>query len=600
MKKWALVGERFVNRWYGLLLYSSAFWIWGIGACLAIPSNQQSTERIVFVSDRAGNKDLYTVRPDGTDIQQLTNSPDNEVSPKWSADGQWIYYAVRRNNIGQIYRMKADGSDSQRLSNSGINELDPAISPNGKQLAFSAKVAGNYQLHVMDIDGNNRKQLTFSGPFNARPAWSLDGQQIVFLAGQRGIYELYTIRPDGTERRQLTQMQTDMAAPAWSPNAFQILFSAHVDEVDHLFRINTNGKQLRQLSDQSGSDFHPQFNDLGNQIVFTSTRDGDFNLYIADLWTGEERQLLDWTSKEDQADWYRPIAQFPGPMPLTPALPDQLKIAFTSSYSGTKEICWMNPDGTGLEQLTQSPDDNSYAKAIEGEQKLHFLRTNDHRNFKQMELDLATKVVRKATEQAIVPDATFENKSPDGRYVAYCKSGDQGNELFVYDVQTQTERQITQNATQGIPAHSLNHMWSPDSRKIAFMSGPDWYHQFLRIYDLETDSIEVITERGYMNSGLLWNKDHRSLILNIKIRNTTTYELWSINADGSDLRQLTDNPGAGNVHPQLSPDGNWVLFESYRHRDEGEIYLMRPDGSQQTRLTYRTSYEGRPVWVELE
>ena len=50
------------------------------------------------------------------------------------------------------------------------------------------------------------------------------------------------------------------------------------------------------------------------------------------------------------------------------------------------------------------------------------------------------------------------------------------------------------------------------------MSGPDWYNQFVRLYDLENDTVRTITERGYMNSGLLWQKDNENLIANIKIK----------------------------------------------------------------------------------
>ena len=132
------------------------------------------------------------------------------------------------------------------------------------------------------------------------------------------------------------------------------------------------------------------------------------------------------------------------------------------------------------------------------------------------------------------------------------------------------------------------------------MSGPDWYNQFLRIYDLKTGKTKVITQRGYMNSGLLWLKNDNALILNIKIRDKTTYELWRINADGSNLHQLTNHPGRGSVHPAISPDGQWVVFETGRDGDDGELYLMRPDGSAQTRITFHRSYEGRPAWIELK
>ena len=60
-------------------------------------------------------------------------------------------------------------------------------------------------------------------------------------------------------------------------------------------------------------------------------------------------------------------------------------------------------------------------------------------------------------------------------------------------------------------------------------------------------------------------------------------------------RQLT----AGiNLHPDVSPDGEWIVFESQRHQNDGEVYIMKKDGSEQTRLTFADSYDGRCIWFD--
>ena len=194
-------------------------------------------------------------------------------------------------------------------------------------------------------------------------------------------------------------------------------------------------------------------------------------------------------------------------------------------------------------------------------------------------------------------NAEWESESPNGRYIAYIKQQNKANELFLYEKSTAEETQLTQNFQDSIFAHSINHMWSADSKQLSFMSGPDWYNQFIRVYDLASKTTEVVSPRGYMNSGLLWLNDNKTLIANIKIRNENLYELWSLDTESKALTQLTDSI---NLHPSLSPDGNWVLFESQRNLDDGDIYIMRPDGSQQTRLTNSPEYEGRAAWFVLD
>ena len=128
------------------------------------------------------------------------------------------------------------------------------------------------------------------------------------------------------------------------------------------------------------------------------------------------------------------------------------------------------------------------------------------------------------------------------------------------------------------------------------MSGKDWYNQVIRIYDVLEGTIYPVTDRGYMNSGLKWLADNNTLIANLKIRDETLYELYSVDTSTGTLTQLTKEI---NLHPDVSPDGEWIVFESQRHANDGEVYIMKKDGSNQIRLTNNDKYNGRCIWFKL-
>lgn len=69
-----------------------------------------------------------------------------------------------------------------------------------------------------------------------------------------------------------------------------------------------------------------------------------------------------------------------------------------------------------------------------------------------------------------------------------------------------------------------------------------------------------------------------------------SYEIFTANADGSDIKRITDNPGY-DAEGTLSPDGQTIIFTSLRKGDL-DLYTMRPDGSHVRRITKELGYDG--------
>jgi len=101
---------------------------------------------IAFSSSR-GDPDVYTVRPDGSNLRQVTFSRGVDTDPTFSGDGSQIAFETNRNGNFDIYAVNADGSHPVQLTNSPLNDQDPAWSRQGK-IAYTVESADKSQREI--------------------------------------------------------------------------------------------------------------------------------------------------------------------------------------------------------------------------------------------------------------------------------------------------------------------------------------------------------------------------------------------------------------------------------------------------------------------
>jgi Tol biopolymer transport system component len=183
------------------------------------PDKASSNDRLIaFTSEKDGNAEIYTMKPDGSDLKNLTNNPlAKDVNPVWSPDGKRIAYESELNGFMQIYLMNADGTHATQLtsdqtnhtlggqSNAGLN----LWSPDGKQLLITqqSKESGQWILYSLNIETGEKVQL-FNQPATFwNPAWSPDGKHVAFIANETQsptLSRLYIVDADGNNPRDIT------------------------------------------------------------------------------------------------------------------------------------------------------------------------------------------------------------------------------------------------------------------------------------------------------------------------------------------------------------------------------------------------------------
>ncbi|WP_275782924.1 TolB family protein [Pararhizobium gei] len=136
--------------------------------------------------------DIYTIGVRGGDETRLTFGEGRNDGPDFSADGQWVYFNSSRTGRMQIWRVRPDGTEVQRVTNSDYGDWFPHPSPDGRNLlviSYDGDVFDHprdltVRLRLMDPDGGNARILfeLFGGQGTINvPNWSPDGTAFAFV-----------------------------------------------------------------------------------------------------------------------------------------------------------------------------------------------------------------------------------------------------------------------------------------------------------------------------------------------------------------------------------------------------------------------------------
>jgi TolB protein len=136
--------------------------------------------------------------------------------------------------------------------------------------------------------------------------------------------------------------------------------------------------------------------------------------------------------------------------------------------------------------------------------------------------------------------------------------------------------------------------FSPDGQKIVFASRRGGLFQ---LYIMNPDGTDTtrLTESEGNDYDPRWSPDGAQITFSSD--RDGDVEIFVINVDGSSERQLTNND-TFDVSPIWSPDGQWIAYsasDNTEGADDPNIILMRPDGSEVTRITLSPSYDGDAV-----
>jgi TolB protein len=280
--------------------------------------------------DGHGCDQIYTMNVDGSNVKRISNGDGRTTCSYFFPDQKRVLYSSTYLGDKQcpprpdfskgyvwavyptfdIFTAKPDGSDLKQLTNTPGYDAETTITLDGKKLVFTSMRDGDLDIYTMDADGRNVRRLTNELGYDGGPFWSYDGKQIVYRANhpktdkEKADYtdllkqnlirpttlEIWIMNADGSNKRQVTSNGKANFGPYFFPDGKRVIFASNMDDPRgrnfDLYKINTDGTGLERITFNDTFDGFPMFSPDGKKLVFASNRNGnqqgETNVFIAD------------------------------------------------------------------------------------------------------------------------------------------------------------------------------------------------------------------------------------------------------------------------------------------------------------------------------
>jgi len=264
-----------------------------VGASTAHATYPGHNGLIAFNAVTDGQNQIYTVRPNGHDLRQITHGPGEALVPDWSPDGRQIVFEFDGPNpppFCSIEIMNADGTGIMDLTGDRNGcEFQPSFTPDGQRIVFDRfdDITFVEAIWSMDLTGGDRHQITTDPDSGGTdPNVSPDGNTLSYVGFEGS--GLFSSGLDGSNFFQLLPSTLNLATKHdWAPDGQHLLVT--VDGSQPLPGISSNiatvrpdGSGLRYLTHYQGGDVNAiagSYSPDGQWIVFRLEDHGEYGLY---------------------------------------------------------------------------------------------------------------------------------------------------------------------------------------------------------------------------------------------------------------------------------------------------------------------------------
>jgi dipeptidyl aminopeptidase/acylaminoacyl peptidase len=370
------------------------------------------------------------------------------------------------------------------------------LSADGKTIAFSVTTydmdvnKGNSDIYLVDADGSHLRVFKNSDENKSEPKFTPDGKSITFVQDGQ-IWITYNLFEELSLIGPLTDIPTDASGIIWSSDGTKILFKSLVYpecKTQNCSEMKEKAKEDSQVKAQIFS--HLMFRH------WNEWRNGKWShLFLQDVKTKKHKDLF--------------LQKYVDVPPI--------------ALGSDNDYCF-SPDGKQI-ALTMNPDT---MVSISTNNEIYLI------DLDKIKEDESAPIKKISTSKGNDNQPVY---SPDGKYIAYVSMKHAGFEsdktnLVLYDRTSGKSKIYGEDFDRSVGQFT----WSPDSKTIYFVADNEIYSSVYKL-DISSGKIEMILKE-HDNTALKVSPDGKKIFF-LQQRNNLPTEIFSMNTDGSDLKQIT-------------------------------------------------------------
>lgn len=466
-----------------------------------------------------------------------------------ATNGQEIVFSY----AGDLYKVPVSGGEARRLTSHVGYEMFPRFSPDGRTIAFTGQYDGNTEVYTLPAEGGEPLRITYTatnqrddlgdrmGPNNIVMTWTPDGSRIVYRnrIGDGFSGKLYTVGKEGGLSEVIPLPEGGFCS--YAPDGKKLAYNRVMREfrtwkyykggmADDIWIYDPDQKRVDNITNNEAQDIFPMW--IGDDIFFLSDRDRIMNLFVYHTKTGNTEKVTDFTQYD---------IKFP-------------------SVNGTTIVFENGGYIYKMDAATRKPE------------KVTITLSSDN-------------IYARSSLKNGADYLTAFSLSPDGERLAVTARGE------VFDVPA--AKGVTKNITRSPGAHDRNARWSPDGRRVAYISDATGETELYVQEAGGSEPVQLTHDNDTYIRSFAWSPDSRKIVYTDRKN-----RLNLLDVAGRRKETLMQTPEGEAYDVTFSPDSKWLAYSRTADNRMDIVYVYDLAGKKEYPVTDKWYSSGSPVFSD--